>query len=315
LQKLRSLQVMRAIAASGVVLLHSTSAEQGFYWGAAGVDLFFVISGFIIGTISEGQSPGQFLTRRALRIYPMWWLAVLPWFVALQFSHLPVNLTLWPIWGDRFMVPSLSIGWTLCFEMLFYFGTALALATRAWLPFAVLAIAAVAAQLHDNAFIQFVGNPIILEFLMGVAITRIPRLAGLAWVELAVGCLLLSMAPNFFDRATAIDASMSLWRTIQWGLPCALIIHGALSLETMFKGRFWTPFVFLGDASYSIYLFHLPVTFLSTLPWVATIALCLAIGSAIHQWVERPLHRRMVGLALPGRPIRPRIPDQGGELM
>ena len=305
MQKLRSLQVMRAVAAMGVVLLHATSGEQAFYQGGAGVDLFFVISGFIIGTISEGQQPGHFLGRRAARIYPIWWLALLPWLVAFQFGHLPVNITLWPIWGDRFMFPSLSVGWTLCFEMLFYLGTALALATRTWVPLAVFAVAAMAAQVHGNALAEFVGNPIILEFLMGLAITRLPRSETIGWLELAVGFLLLAAGPDFHDRDTALSAHLSIWRVIQWGIPCAIIIHGALSLESSFGGKLWSPLVFLGDASYSIYLFHLPVTFLSTLPWYVTALFCLAVGSAIHQLAERPIHRKLVRMLPTARAVPP----------
>ena len=81
--KLRSIQILRAFAAFSVVALHSYMSSQSvdaspFRIGAAGVDLFFVISGFIIATIAPSQAPGAFLLSRAWRIYPLWFVALLP---------------------------------------------------------------------------------------------------------------------------------------------------------------------------------------------------------------------------------------------
>ena len=76
--RLRSIQVLRGIAAMAVVAHH---AFDGPRLGAAGVDLFFVISGFIMATCTGARSPGQFLADRAWRIYPLWLIAVAPWIV------------------------------------------------------------------------------------------------------------------------------------------------------------------------------------------------------------------------------------------
>src|SRR3569623_1364627 len=82
-QKLRSIQVLRAVAACAVVVLHAVHDidapidRTGF--GAAGVDLFFVISGFIIANVAQGRGDGEILRDRLWRIYPLWWVALLPW--------------------------------------------------------------------------------------------------------------------------------------------------------------------------------------------------------------------------------------------
>lgn len=304
--KLRSVQVLRGIAAVAVVLIHATAkAFNGgpgtFYWGSAGVDLFFVTSGFIIGTIAPGQQPGHFFKRRLWRIYPMWWIATIP-FLLIQgtvWQKFATNLTLWPIWGV-FILPVPSVGWTLCFEMLFYLGATLALATSWRVPFAVFGAMLLASPFTDNPTIDFLGNPIILEFAMGLAISRMKRWPEFAWPLIVSGLLILALSPSdFFDRATAIDASTAPWRVLWWGVPCAMVFMGALSLEDAFKARAWNIPVLIGDASYSIYLFHLPVTKSGVGPWYVTATLAVAFGVAIY-WL---LERRILSLRLT-RPLR-----------
>ena len=83
MQKFRSIQVLRAVAACAVVVLHaypsSHTPNGNAGYGAFGVDLFFVISGFIMAQIAPERSPQRFLRDRLWRIYPLWWVAVLPW--------------------------------------------------------------------------------------------------------------------------------------------------------------------------------------------------------------------------------------------
>ncbi|HVI04878.1 MAG TPA: acyltransferase family protein, partial [Sphingomicrobium sp.] len=139
--KLRSVQVLRAVAAMAVVAHHAF--DNGTRVGAAGVDLFFVISGFIMmTTCSSGRKPGEFLADRAWRIYPMWLLAVFPWLLMAPHSTLEVvrSITLWPVYGNRFLNPALDVGWTLSFELLFYLAFALALATRAAVPLLIFGL-------------------------------------------------------------------------------------------------------------------------------------------------------------------------------
>ena len=123
LSKLRSIQVLRGVAACAVVLLHahlSGGTPIGENWarlGAAGVDLFFVISGFIMATIAK-PSAGRFLFDRFWRIFPLWLVAVTPWLIALRPgpSIIAASLTLWPVY-HQFTMPALDVGWTLSFEL------------------------------------------------------------------------------------------------------------------------------------------------------------------------------------------------------
>lgn len=165
---LRSIQVLRGIAACAVALMHSVAShgvsEPGFYAiGAAGVDLFFVISGFIIATVAPGKTAGQFIAGRVRRIYPMWWIAVAPWLLVVPFDWemFFASITLWPIFGS-FVLPPNSIGWTLSFEVLFYAAMALGIMTRPLVPLAIFAACLILSLLTTSPLLDYFGNPMIL---------------------------------------------------------------------------------------------------------------------------------------------------------
>ena len=101
MEKVWSIQYLRAIAALGVVIFHSLeSSEHRFIVGQAGVDLFFIISGFIMASLMSGPEgkPGIFLGRRLLRIVPLYWIAT---FAALFVTWIKPNFF-------RSMDPSVS---------------------------------------------------------------------------------------------------------------------------------------------------------------------------------------------------------------
>ncbi|MEO7410937.1 MAG: acyltransferase [Sphingomicrobium sp.] len=296
--KLRSVQVVRAVAACAVLLCHTA----GWSLGAAGVDLFFVISGFIIGTVMPGRGARSFFADRLRRIYPIYFVALLPWalvgalFATIPLDRLVSSLTLWPIWGGAFVVPFNPPAWTLCFEMLFYVGAALALATKCkWLPFAIAGMAALLYQWWPGALLGFVGNPMILEFCAGLALTRLPRRAGVAGAAIPVALLLFALSPAALlaDGALAIDAGQSALRVAWWGVPSLLLAYAALTFEIAFAGKAWDGAVLVGDASYSLYLTHvLPALILSWWWPVESLAI-LALGVAVHLAVEKPLLKRL----------------------
>ena len=309
--KFRSIQLIRAAAAVGVLLCHTA----GWSLGAAGVDLFFVISGFIIGTVMPGRDARAFLIDRLRRIYPIYFIALLPWalvgalFAAIPADRLAASLTLWPIWGGRFVIPFNPPAWTLCFEMLFYAGATLSLALgRKWVPFAIAGAAAIAFQLMPGSLFGFIGNPMILEFWAGLALTRLPRRAGLAGAAIPLGLLIFALSPALMlaDGALAIDASRSALRLLWWGVPSFLLAYAALTFEKKFAAKVWDGAVLVGDASYSIYLIHVLPALIMQVWWPVESVLILALGVAVHLAVEKPLLRR---LKRPGPPLtRPGSP-------
>lgn len=298
--KLRSIQVLRGVAATAVVACHMTD----FPLGAIGVDLFFVISGFIIGKVMSGRSAGAFLRDRLWRIFPFYWLCALPWFFLAWFTghvqadRMASSLTLWPIYGG-FAVPYLKAAWSLCYEMLFYMAAATALVTGKgrWLIAAFLVLFA-ANLVAPSPLAGFLGYPLIFDFLFGLAITRLSLTARVGAPALLAGMAIIPFAPAvlFADDIIGRSDWTVVARVLWWGIPSALIVYGALSLE-----RFATSKVaiLIGDASYAIYLTHLLVwTFVHGL---VGIPIALAAGVVVHVCIEKPLLALRRGNGLLGR--------------
>ncbi|MGH7010364.1 MAG: acyltransferase family protein, partial [Caulobacteraceae bacterium] len=239
----------------------------------AGVDVFFVISGFIMWRIagSREERPVRFLWRRASRILPPYWAATLlllgiatiwPAFlpkVQPRTAHVLLSLALLPHLnpvGQPF--PLLAPGWTLCYEAGFYLVFAAALLAprqrRPAILFAVaIALIVIGLSLADPVYVLG-ANPIVLEFLFGVWIGRAAeagRLPGPTWSSALalLGAVILIVYGVLQWRDET-------WRFLTWGVPAAAIVAGAVGLDRAASGPRWRMLTVLGDASYSIYLFH-----------------------------------------------------------
>jgi exopolysaccharide production protein ExoZ len=302
-----SIQALRFAAAAMVVLAHCASGY--FLPGVAGVDIFFVVSGFIITTVMRGRTIVDFALDRFTRIYPIYWLCLLP-FAWVDWDrdimHLVTSVTLWPVF-DQARLPFLVVGWTLCFELLFYLGAALVLWRRAmlWVLAFTYAASFVIGLLTESQLARFVGNPMVLEFMFGVLIallprTQKPRLGGVAMVTGLLAIPLLA-SPDFGSPLGQLIEFSS--RPLQWGIPAALIVWGALQFELMLKGKMWKAVAFGGNASYSIYLTH-PLGLLllaPTNPYLKLLLMppvLLALGAVAHLSIEKPLlntTRRIIG--------------------
>lgn len=309
--KFRSIQLIRAAAAVAVLLCHTA----GWSLGAAGVDLFFVISGFIIGTVMPGRDARTFLADRLRRIYPIYFVTLVPWtFVGAWFATIPADrlaasLTLWPMWGGDFVIPFNPPAWSLCFEMLFYLVATLSLALgRKWVPFAFFGVTAALFQIMPGPLLGFIGNPMVLEFCAGLLLTKLPRRASVAAPAIPVGLLIFALSPAIAlsDQAMAIGASPSLARLLWWGVPAFLLAYAALTFEKAFAGRAWNGGVLIGDASYSLYLVHVLPALILQYWWPVEALLILALGVAVHLAVEKPMLRRLQGAKLkPGPSCSP----------
>lgn len=266
------------------------------------MDLFFVISGFIMATIPK-PSAGRFLFDRFWRIFPLWWIAVLPFLLMasnLGWRTLLSSVTLWPIYA-HFTPQALTVGWTLSFELLFYAAVALASRSRPAIPLAIFGAALVAGITTGWPLFRFIGNPIIIEFLMGVAIARLPRDERLGML-LVPGIAALCVAPlAMYGADVAVEPNVSWLRVLFWGVPAALIFCAAINLERIFANRLFDVPVLIGNASYSIYLFHLLVLrILPSEPWLAFVS-AIVFGIAIYRFVERPIIKLKPKLKPPAR--------------
>jgi len=296
--QLRSIQILRAVAALGVLTLHATmKSGPGFAVGAAGVDLFFVISGFIMASATSAVTPSEFLRRRFFRIYPIWWIAVLVRLALVNHSdvtapRLLASLTLWPVWGE-YVLPVPPLGWTLSFEILFYSGLGLALLMRPAVPIAIFSLCLIGSTVSMDPVFDFLGSPMIFEFLFGFAIAKLPTLKRCGLAILVLGVALLVSAPVYAENARllAMNPQLAPLRVLFWGIPCALILYGTISLESWLRHPGWNVAVALGDASYSIYLFHLIPIAMLDLAWSMSIPLATAFGVAVYMAIEKPLVR------------------------
>lgn len=328
--RILSLQALRFLAAIGVVHAHAMSVADSFararapVWhqaGTIGVDLFFVISGFIIARIAfidRSPTAAAFLRGRWLRVAPIYWLATLAWMTVdrtpVAAPNLVATVFFWPGTGAAPALPILPYGWTLCFEMLFYLAAAAVLASPgrgravAVLIAAWLACVALRYGGAHGAALSFLGNPIVGEFLAGVAIAhlRVRRPALGALVLVAAAAMIWSAAgvPRINDGHFTFDASLSAQRLWRFGLPAAGVVFAVLQFEPWFQGRAGRALAYLGDTSYVLYLTH-PLAF--TLLWalarsvrldgwaIVTLGIVLAAAAAVaaHEWVEKPLMRRL----------------------
>jgi exopolysaccharide production protein ExoZ len=330
---LYNLHLLRVIAALGVVYFHATStAGLGLDWdvGSRGVDVFFVISGFIIAYIGTSK-PEQFFVRRLIRVVPLYWAATLVVFAAAAIAphvfrtttasvpHLVSSLAFVPhLAPNGEMQPTLLLGWSLNFEMLFYvvFAIALGAAGRRaplWAVGALVGYVEIANALHvTQPILAFYARPIVLEFCFGIGVfylfewasAHARELAAIAWLKWAlVGVLVGNLiALNVFEELYRERAP----RYLLAGIPSFAIVASALLLERLYGMATRNRLIFLlGEASYIIYLVHPYIVFTvlrvvvkdagrwSSPGLIALIAGLLALTSAIaiaiHVLFEKPV--------------------------
>ena len=278
---LLSLQYLRGIAALMVICVHLQTqleriAPTGTWpdWTATGVDIFFVLSGYLMWATTAGraQTPLEFWRRRIVRIVPLYWLlttlvvaVMLAAPQALQstrFDWLNVlgsYLFFFAPGSSGRLEPVLVVGWTLNYEMLFYavYGAALALPV-AW-RFGATAgaiVALVACGMGGWAaspLAQRYTDSIMLDFLYGMLIarcwSRLPAWRGGGW--LGVVWLLLG-----FLGLALLWGLPAGWRGVGSGIPAALVVAGGLLLERSGGLPTLPSLQALGDRSYSLYLSH-----------------------------------------------------------
>ena len=276
-QKFLGLQILRFVAAFAVVLFHigdSYQSEYGnetnfFEVGAHGVDLFFVISGFIIAyTTDETKGAWWFIRRRLARIIPLYWLLTFGIIAIAAISPSLLNSTVVnaeTVLKSLFFIPFekanglvqpiLFLGWSLNYEMFFYaiYAICISLGFRsAFAPAVIILVLVAAGRLigFENVVLRFYTNQYMLEFVMGIGICfmyrryteRFHRLLPLLIASFALAIVLREAVPG-----------------IPWvmanGIPAAILLAAVLPLAlrpTALVGYL----VLLGDASYSLYLAH-----------------------------------------------------------
>lgn len=304
--QLLSIQYVRAIAATSVVWWHTVqqtvldncAISKVGHFGDFGVDLFFVVSGFVMVFVTNKRetSPLDFLAMRVIRIAPIYWIYTLAaaatlWLLPALFTsnelswrHLLLSLAFIPHALAKYpdqASPMVKIGWTLNEEMFFYVLFALAMfvsyrrrVALIGTALAVLVAVGVLGLGGGSAAGKFYTNDILLEFMFGMGIALLPPDFAkdfrtwhiVTLICLAVGVLIL-------------DSYHENWlRGLVRGVPAAVVVWGLLSLEQ--RKPLWRNGLLLelGNASYSIYLFQLyPISVFRSLAHHAGVASCRAV--------------------------------------
>ena len=295
-RRLEGVQLLRGVAALGVVLTHVVTRSalyqhdafrdsffrlrDGDQWkgGDIGVDIFFVISGFIIMVVhrddlGKPRSYVDFLIKRIKRVVPLYWtlttLAVILFLLAPQVaanSKSGINI-LWVMFSYLFIPTSLSgnntapvvgVGWTLDYEMFFYivFASLMKLNQRLFVTiitviFSVLVLGGTIIR-PENLYGKFVSDWLLMDFVGGVwiahlmlTVKRVPTR-----ISMLMTILSISMIISTFSFSVPEVGPM---RLILWGMPSILLVQGMIYLR--FRDSLIRKFILiLGNASYSIYL-------------------------------------------------------------
>jgi exopolysaccharide production protein ExoZ len=352
------IQVLRAVAALAVTIIHCQADLIRFGgWkaeptpvlqtlGGAGVELFFVISGFIMVYASErlfgrADGPWIFFTHRVIRIVPLYWFVTTIYlalillvpafekgypaaFIAASYLFIPMARP------DGVMEPLVGQGWTLNYEMLFYviFAMTVFASRRAAVAIASLVLvgAIVVGQIYAPLppLLHTWTQPILFHFVIGMAIglaycegARLPAFP--SWVLMIAGAVLALRLPGLPDFG--------------WGIPFALLVAGATFGRFSPRGPVWHWLSVIGSASYALYLFHAITSraVVFTLLWLgldvsrapllyhamAVVAATVA-AVAIYYVFERPVTRALRRLA-PAPASRsselPVPPEPGAEVV
>ncbi len=283
LQTFWGIQYLRGAAALIVVFHHAVDflpSFAGIRVGATGVDIFFVISGFIMAyTCSRNADPVErktctavhFLLRRGARIIPMYWIATaIAWHVELLHGALSLEMLEDFLFIPRvysaevpYLWPKLVPGWTINCEMFFYALLGISLILSEYplrlVVAAVCLLSAIGCVFHPTgAPAQFYTSSIFLEFAFGIFVYVAHR----HWPEqqpLIIRCAIAAGAIGAMIHAASTGAfEMSSLRFLEIGIPAAFIVWVAVQ---SFRTTYLPMLAVLGNASYSIYLLHLTVGF------------------------------------------------------
>jgi exopolysaccharide production protein ExoZ len=332
----RSIQILRGLACVAVVLFHSSMQFEQYYHqslfggvfasGYGGVDLFFVISGFVIAHSSAADldKPARFKSywyKRIIRIFPIYWAVLLavvlgsmmvaPSAKSTTFS-VPAHLSEWI--STILLLPNhkpvVGVSWTLSYELFFYLMfSLLVLSKRFWrIPAGILAGSLVFFSAQHGLvkalpIVSFVVSPFNIEFAAGAfAWYLVKRVSLTAYAYLLMISVGLGVALTFLPTVTNENYSQ---RVLIFGFSSFLIVWALTGLEKSNRKGAHLPiwFDYVGDASYMLYLIHFPVlVFANKLIqlltqdsfWVMTFNMVLVsavviISVYIHWHIEKPL--------------------------
>jgi exopolysaccharide production protein ExoZ len=329
------IQLLRGLAATLVVFHHSLeeslaiSANIAPDWfiriGASGVDIFFVISGFIIYSVTYGRDPRNpetapgFLLKRFIRIFPLYWICLLAT-IALWSSgyfYRSLHLDGYTLASSLFLLPSkkmiVGVAWTLVYEMYFYYLFSITLYLRnarlsVFVTTAFICIGLLISNLlPDGVLKHFLSDPIALEFCFGIILAYFihSKILSQVWLRymLVPGLVLMAAGAAFAENKGSTAGIVSNIRYLAWGLPALLVAVSFIKMR-FDRSLLTRTLVPVGDASYAIYLTHptmmiifatlirlhltKPIAYPIFYPLVFTL-ISIVFGLLAHYFLERPM--------------------------
>jgi len=343
---LGSIQLLRGIACILVVLLHITiNCEEKtggiflfniFKFGGSGVDIFFVLSGFIITYtnftyIGKPFTGVKYLKRRFIRIFPIYWI-IITCLILLQillpdFYNTKFDTGIFNIIQTYLLLPGHvmlnGVSWSLTNELFFYLLYALAIVIPQKkisfylliIYFCILIVFAIIGPVNllGSSSLTIFLFPMNIEFILGVFVVLIVNsiLPKYVFPILIVGIVIFMFGAFLNDRNIDLSRSFSnqaLNRVLLFGIPSFLIILALVKMELTKNIYLHSIFLKLGDASYSIYLLHLPIvaaffkimaklrienTAITQLFCLLLLILVCSIGVWIYHNIEKPIIRAL----------------------
>jgi peptidoglycan/LPS O-acetylase OafA/YrhL len=320
---LQSIQLLRGVAALCVVYVHTLATPN---FGLFGVDIFFVISGFVMALVTaKNTNPKSFLLHRLIRIVPLYWIlttclvvviVVAPNLLSsttLNFSNYLKSLFFIPYFKESHLIqPFLFVGWTLNYEMLFYFCITLGLviSSRHYLTIAISALVLIYLNFgiisSDSPLLKgFFGSTKIFEFVLGILAYKIYSGGYLKKIpyQLAIMISALCLAIMIYSEVRQIKIDSF----ITFGIPSFFLLLSTIRLEPLMHGVIIKSIAgFVGDTSYAIYLSHaFVVEFLRKVVMkhsdflqnhlgvmvMAALAASICVGYLLHRFLDQPIQR------------------------
>ncbi|WP_337136962.1 acyltransferase [Morganella morganii] len=309
--KIESIQVIRGVAALFVVLFHYKSDINNIYaqenlgdllfsFGWIGVDLFFLISGFIIYKSTEIKKPvKEFVIKRFFRVYPpyIFCLFLFLFFYSYVNADLPSvlqlikSIMLVPLnhndYGPFYGYSVLSVAWTLSYELAFYFIFAVSMyfshKYRFYISSIIIIILVTTFQVfylsdltltnvkiststtsnHILSNLFFLANPIFLEFIAGMLVAKAYHYISNSFKNTKLSLIIVTLILSYAITLILSGHYTSHGFSLYGGaLPSLLILICLIRMESAHNIKMPKAFVFLGAISYSLYLVHSIVPFI-----------------------------------------------------
>lgn len=343
-KRLDLIQALRGIAAILVVCYHTGSLysknlswlvyNNTFKFGHTGVTFFFVLSGFIIYYIHylDIGKPSQlpsFLYKRFTRIYPLYWIILVPKLLTKHIDIVAMFLAFFLIPVEKAYI---KVSWTLSYELFFYvcFGSLI----YCYNKYTKILISTLILFICLRIFLEFSGNGLnfnsfylsflfnahIIEFMLGIFAAYIvinKKLLNFRNWLFVMGVILFAISSVFtvilvnkiaiqtnaipFDQAEKISCFLENNIIVFFGIPFFLIVTGAAMIDQYQPLKVPKILLKLGDASYSIYLVHAIILNILTLKLqsinvkylnytvIPTIIIAILIGYIVHLIIEKPI--------------------------